>query len=104
MEGVALRLEGQRSENRGRGWRHAVYVGTWVGSWTLHAGGSGAGQQGSLMVSMEWDKDLLLEHAGQTGDLRSWSRGGSQRLSQGSQAVLKASATPVVLEREGISS
>ena len=56
------------------------------------------------MVSMEWDKDLLLEHAGQTGDLRSWSRGGSQRLSQGSQAVLKAWATPVVLEREGISS
>lgn len=59
MEGVALRLEGQRSENRGRGWRHAVYVGIWVGSWTLHAGGSGAGQQGSLMVSVECSKDLL---------------------------------------------
>ena len=34
-------------------------VGTWVGSWTLHAAGSGAVYQGSLMVGMECSKDLL---------------------------------------------
>ena len=57
--GAPWRASVVRTDAEGGGTLPRAAAGTWVGSWTLHAAGSGAVYQGSLMVGMECSKDLL---------------------------------------------